>query len=229
MSESDVTEKHGHSHDHSHAAGAPMTAQEWDERYLQSDRIWSGRPNDALVRHVEGLAPGRALDLGCGEGGDAVWLAARGWTVLGVDISQVALERAARHAAEAGVAERVEVRRVNLAEEFPDGRFDLVSAQFLHSRAEMPREPILRRAAAAVAVGGVLLVESHCGFPHGEDNPHPDVRFPPPAEVLEALDLTEGAWEVLVCEEHDRMQDDPAGQPTHRADNTVLARRIAEG
>src|SRR3954471_21898208 len=95
----------------SHAPGmthspqpVPVTAAEWDERYTGSPQIWSGNPNGALVAEVAALAPGRALDVGCGEGADAVWLATRGWRVTALDVSEVALDRAAQHARAAGVA-----------------------------------------------------------------------------------------------------------------------------
>src|SRR5690349_828683 len=130
-------------------AGAMSDEQAWDERYSESDRIWSGKPNVALVAQVAGLRPGRALDLGCGEGADAVWLAKQGWQVTAVDISGVALERAASHAAEAGVT--IDFQRRDLATSLPEGEFDLVSAQFLHFWGEFDREKILRRAAASVA------------------------------------------------------------------------------
>lgn len=99
----------------------PTDAELWDERYRESTRIWSGNPNTALVREVEGLTPGRALDLGCGEGADAVWLARWGWRVTATDISRVALERAAEHAAEAGVRELVDWQFHDLGVSFPEG------------------------------------------------------------------------------------------------------------
>ncbi|MDX6349032.1 MAG: hypothetical protein QOF84_3822, partial [Streptomyces sp.] len=91
----------------------------WDDRYAQNQRMWSGAPNAALVREVSDLAPGTALDLGCGEGGDAIWLARRGWRVTATDISGIALDRAAGHAAAAGVADRIDWQRHDLAESFP--------------------------------------------------------------------------------------------------------------
>ncbi|MDI5966593.1 class I SAM-dependent methyltransferase [Streptantibioticus silvisoli] len=202
----------------------------WDARYRESERIWSGAPNAELVREAEGLPPGRALDLGCGEGDDAIWLAAHGWRVTGVDISAVALERAARHAADAGVADRVDWQRHDLARSFPAGEFDLVSAQFLHSYLAMPREDILRTAAAALAPGGVLLVTGHSGPPHWQPaeeghHDHPAIELPTPAEVLDALRLPEDAWQILRAEEHDRLQTAPDGTPGHRRDNTVKLRR----
>ena len=99
---------------------------------------WSGKPNASLVEEVAELEPGTALDLGCGQGGDAIWLAAQGWTVTATDISQTALDIAARHAAEAGVS--VTWERHDLADSQPAGRFDLVTTSFLHSEVELPRD-----------------------------------------------------------------------------------------
>ncbi|WP_329189900.1 class I SAM-dependent methyltransferase [Actinacidiphila glaucinigra] len=210
------------------ATGAEPEAEFWDARYAGSDRVWSGNPNNVLVREVEGLKPGTALDLGCGEGADAVWLARQGWRVTAVDISRVALERAAGHAKAEGIAEGlIDWQRHDLGATFPEGTYDLVSAQFLHSPNDMPRERILRAAAAAVAPGGVLLVVGHAGFPAWETDPHPEVHFPTPQEVLESLGLPEGEWEVVLSDEHERIQNDPDGRPTTRVDNTLEIRRLA--
>jgi SAM-dependent methyltransferase len=204
-------------------------AESWDARYAESDRIWSGEPNATLLRHTADLTPGSALDLGCGEGGDAVWLARQGWHVTATDISRVALDRAARHAAEAGVAERIDFQHHDLGVSFPAGEFDLVSAHFLHSWGDMPRERILRTAAGAVAPGGVLLVVGHAGFPHWEQHHHHDVQLPTPQEVVDALELPAGRWQVLVSEEHERMQARPDGEQGIRTDNTVKVRRLDLG
>ncbi|MFD5870175.1 SAM-dependent methyltransferase [Streptomyces sp. NPDC060322] len=201
-------------------------AEMWDDRYRESDRIWSGNPNAALVREVDGLKPGRALDLGCGEGADAVWLARQGWTVTATDISRVALDRAAGHAADAGLADRIDWQWHDLGASFPEGEFDLVSAQFLHSMGDLPREEILRRAASAVAPGGVLLIVGHAGFPSWEHD-HPDIELPTTDEVLASLELPEGEWEVLLSAEHERVQNDPDGNPTTRTDNALKVRRTA--
>src|SRR3982751_5268714 len=96
-------------HDHERTAQGPPGddgADEWDARYAEADQVWSGNPNGALVTEVSGLPPGRALDVGCGEGADAVWLAGHGWDVTALDVSQVALDRAALHARQAGVRVR---------------------------------------------------------------------------------------------------------------------------
>ncbi|MDJ0385777.1 class I SAM-dependent methyltransferase [Streptomyces sp. G-G2] len=230
MPEHAHTPAQDHTHDHAHegppAEGATGAAY-WDARYQESDRIWSGRANTVLVREIAGVTPGRALDLGCGEGGDTVWLARQGWRVTATDISGVALERTAAHAAEAGVADRVDCRRHDLTESFPAGEFDLVSACFLHSFGDFPRERILRTAARAVAPGGVLLIVGHAGWAHWQENVHPEVRFPTPDEVVAELELPEGAWEVLLAGEHERAQDQPDGRPGTRTDNAVKVRRLA--
>ncbi|MFC4061327.1 SAM-dependent methyltransferase [Planomonospora corallina] len=200
----------------------------WDARYGGShQRVWSGDPNVALVAEGSDLEPGRALDLGCGEGGDAIWLARRGWRVTAVDISGVVLERAARSAEEAGVAGRIDWQRHDLGVSFPEGEFDLVSAHFLHSPgAGMPREKILRAAASAVAPGGVLLIVGHAGPPPWDPDGYPEVHLPTPQEVLEGLALPRDGWRVLRCEEYEREQAGPEGRPFTRTDNVLKVRRL---
>ncbi|MGW7439777.1 SAM-dependent methyltransferase [Streptomyces sp. NPDC054849] len=216
---------HTHAH-HSPAPGAEAGEEFWDARYGESDRIWSGEANPMLVHEVSGLAPGRALDLGCGEGADAVWLARRGWAVTGTDISGVALGRAAEHAADAGVSDRVSFARHDLTESFPDGEFDLVSACFLHNYGDFPRDVVLRTAAAAVAPGGTLLVVGHAGWaPWQEDRE--EAHFPTPEEVLAQLEPVTAGWEVLRAEETERVQKQPDGTPGTRTDNVVRVRRPA--
>lgn len=228
-----------HTTDHAHGArtdgadipsAADSAAAFWDERYNQSGRLWSGEPNAALVRETGGLVPGHALDLGCGEGGDAIWLARQGWRVTATDISRVALGRAAEHAAQAQVADRVDWQHHDLGVSFPVGSYDLVCAQFLHSLHEMPREQILRDAAGAVTEDGTLLIVGHMGFPAWETASHPDVDFPSPQKVLAALDLPAGQWDVLVCDTHEHSLAAPDGEPSTRTNYTVkLRRRPSDG
>ncbi|XVV17500.1 class I SAM-dependent methyltransferase [Actinoplanes sp. CA-131856] len=187
---------------------------EWDARYAESDRVWSGNPNVVLVREVSDLPPGRALDLGCGEGGDAIWLARRGWRVTAVDVSGVALARAASHAGDLAI----DWQRRDLAQDFPPGEFDLVSCQFLYHWGEFDRAGVLRRAAAAVAPGGVLLIEGHMDDP---SHRHGDLVLETPAEIVALLGLGEG-WETLVSEEHPREHNGAM-----RTDSTVKLRRKA--
>jgi 2-polyprenyl-3-methyl-5-hydroxy-6-metoxy-1,4-benzoquinol methylase len=105
--------------------------RDWDAMYLERDAVWSGEPNPQLVAEASDLPPGRALDMGCGEGADALWLAARGWTVTAIDISQVALSRAAANEQRAATpAGAVEWRHADAAAPPPEARaYDLVSLQ----------------------------------------------------------------------------------------------------
>src|SRR6201999_1068924 len=113
-------------------------------------RVWSGRVNVQFADLVSDLPPGRALDLGCGEGGDAVWLAERGWHVTAVDVSETALARAKAEAKTRGMLDRIDFQRHDLSDSFPDGSFDLASAQFLHSTVRLKRTQVLINPAGAV-------------------------------------------------------------------------------
>ncbi len=202
------------------------TRQFWEDFYQDKDQIWSGKANPLLVREVASLTPGTALDLGSGEGGDAIWLTQQGWRVTAVDISDTALKRAAGHAAEAG-AEGITWERHDLATSFPEGRFDLVSAQFFHSPVEPAgeRDKALRRSAEAVAPGGTLLIVGHYGWPSWLTEPPHQVHFPTTREVLEALALPQGEWTVELEDVVERDFPGPDGQPGTRSDNVLRVRR----
>ncbi|MFF0495533.1 class I SAM-dependent methyltransferase [Nocardia aobensis] len=203
----------------------------WEQRYRDSDRVWSGNPNPLLVRETADLRPGRALDLGCGEGADAVWLAGQGWEVTGVDISQTALERAAAHAEQAGLGERIAWQRHELGRTFPDGSYDLINAQFLQSPVALDQDGVLQRAADAVAPGGTLLIVMHAGWPTWmtpEEHPF-DAIFPTLDGVLHALRLGE-EWTVRTCEPVERALTSPDGRSGTRVDNVWrLSRAAAAG
>ncbi|MGW0548693.1 SAM-dependent methyltransferase [Streptomyces altiplanensis] len=203
-------------------------AQFWEERYRTSERVWSGDPNPLLVREAGALEPGGALDLGCGEGGDALWLASRGWRVTGVDISATALERAATRAAEAGLAGQVAFEQHELGVTFPEGSFDLVSAQFLQSPVALDQDGVLKRAAEAVAPGGTLLVVMHAGWPSWmEEHEHPfDAVFPTLQGLLAMLALPR-TWRVETLEAVERPSPSPDGKPGTRADNVWRLTRTA--
>ena len=205
----------------------PLWDQEfWDERYRSKPALWSGRPNPQLVADGAGLAPGRALDVGCGEGADAVWLAERGWQVTAVDVSAVALERAAAHAAAVGavVAARISWQRVDLFDWAPaEGAFDLVSAQFMHLPREQ-REPMERRIAAAVAPGGTLLIVGHHPSDLGTTIPRPTFPelFFTAEEIAAALDPA--GW-TISAESRPRTAKDPDGQEVTIHDTVLRALR----
>lgn len=209
---------------------SPMTPaqQLWEDFYQNRDQVWSGRPNQLLVREVAALTPGTVLDLGCGEGGDAIWLAQQGWRVTAVDVSATALQRAAAHATELGVTEKINWQRYDLSQSFPAGTFNLVSAQFFHSPAPLAdeRERALRKAAEAVAPGGVLLIVGHVGWPTWMHTPPADVHLPTTGEVLDSLDLEPGRWRTELEELIHHDLTGPDGQAGTRADNILRLRRI---
>ena len=188
--------------------------------------MWSGRVNAVLASVAPGLPTGRALDLGCGEGGDVVWLAEQGWDVVGIDLSLTALTRASRAAVSAGVEHRTAFVAADLAAWDTQERFALVTASFLHSwPVVIPRDDILRRAAGFVAPGGHLLVTAHAAPPHGELPPEmAGYRFPSPADDLGALALDAG-WDVLEADERPRTVLTAEGHEHHTSDGVVLARR----
>ena len=133
----------------------------WEERYSSDEKIWSGNPNPQLVAEASTLTPGTALDVGCGEGGDVIWLARHGWRVTGADFSANALARAARHATQAGVADRTDWWQVDARTFAPaDRSYDLVTTHFLHPPDGAMVE-VTARLADAVAPGGHLLVVGH--------------------------------------------------------------------
>ncbi len=144
-----------------HEAAAMFEPSSWDERYSREEKIWSGNPNAQLVAEVSGLIPGTALDVGCGEGGDVIWLARQGWRVTGADFSANGLDRAARHAEQAGVAEATDWWQVDARSFAAAGRcYDLVTTHFLHPP-DGGMVQVTRRLAEAVAPGGHLLVVGH--------------------------------------------------------------------
>ncbi|MET8308468.1 bifunctional NAD(P)/FAD-dependent oxidoreductase/class I SAM-dependent methyltransferase [Micromonospora sp. NPDC005173] len=197
----------------------------WEERYRSKPAVWSGRPNPQLVTEAADLAPGRALDVGSGEGADAVWLAERGWRVTAADISTTALGRAAEHADAAGVGDRIEFTHVDLRDKPPaEEAYDLVSAQFMHLPPPQRRE-LFARLAAAVAPGGILLIVGH----HPSDlwtSAHrmhmPDMMYT--AEDV-AVSLDPARWEVLTAEARSRAGTDPDGKEITLHDAVLVARR----
>jgi SAM-dependent methyltransferase len=196
----------------------------WETHYRQHERAFGGRANPVLVDVATPLAPGHALELGCGEGGDAIWLARRGWRVTAVDVSATALGRVREHAEPAGVGERVDVERHDLGRSFPGGSFDLVCAQYLQSPVALPREQVRRAAARAVGPGGLLLLVDHASVSPWSWSARAEVDFPTPQEELDALALDLEGWNVERLEAPEREATGPSGE-TAIVRDTVLALR----
>jgi SAM-dependent methyltransferase len=199
----------------------------WEERYRSHTSVWSGRPNPQLVAEASELPAGAALDVGCGEGADALWLASRGWDVTAVDFATTALRRGADHAAALGVEVAASVDWVHAdltAWEPPREHFDLVSAQFMHLP-PMDRQALFTRLAAAVAPDGTLLIVGH----HPSDL-ETTVRRPRDPGLLYtaeeiADDLDSVAWDVLVTGTRPRAAPDAEGREVTIHDAVLRARR----
>ena len=203
----------------------PDAKATWEEHYAERDRVWSGRVNVRLAEIASTVKPGRALDLGCGEGGDAMWLAEHGWHVVAVDISETALQRAVADADTRGLGDRIDFAQHDLSSSFPAGTYDLISAQFLHSMVDLDRPRILRQAAEAVAPGGLLLIVDHGGPPPWASKLHHHHEFPSADEVVESLNLDAGEWERVRVEPVEREATGPDGQIGTLIDNVIVLRR----
>lgn len=183
-----------------------MESKDWDARYEGREPVWSATPDHFLVLAVDGLALGRVLDLGCGEGRNAVWLAEQGWQVTGVDFSVVGIRRGRELAARRGVEVEWVVADLRSYQPARLG-FDLVLVFYVHI-APGERERLWRGAAAAVAPGGTLLLVGHdlSNLTEGYGGPHDaQVLFTPADVVAELGDLTvikaEKARRKVVTEE----------------------------
>ena len=141
--------------------GSKTPAEFWEEIYVNASPQTSGTPSKILAHYVAERTPGRARELGCAKGDDAVWLAKQGWQGMGVDISHVALDFAAANAERNGMTDRITFEQHDLAKSFPQGAFDLVSALFLQTPFDFPRARVLQAAASAVRPAGLLLVATH--------------------------------------------------------------------
>ncbi|ROS75377.1 bifunctional 2-polyprenyl-6-hydroxyphenol methylase/3-demethylubiquinol 3-O-methyltransferase UbiG [Cellulomonas sp. PhB143] len=196
----------------------------WENHYRRLSEGWGARPNARLVELVGALAPapGRALDLGCGHGADALWLAGRGWAVTAVDVSATALDRVAAAAQAAGLADHVSTERHDLSVSRPEGPFDLVTASYFQTPLDVPRAPMVRGAAALLATGGLLLVVDHgSAAPWSWD---PDATFPTPEETRAGLDLGDG-WETVLLDAPQRVASGPDGATATVTDLVVVLRR----
>lgn len=244
--------------EHTEPNAAEDPREFWEQLYAGAAPIWSGRVNRTMAEVVAGLPPGRSLDLGCGEGGDVMWLAEHGWHATGIDLSETAVERAREAARGRGVAVEGFGSTEFIAADLADwvaagaevdgnpGSFDLITASFLQSPVELPRENILRAALARLAPGGRLVLISHAAPPpwataedaapghrHGHGHGSGGPKFFSPDEELELLGLVrttvftdDGAdYLVRIAEIRKREVNDPEGRAAFIDDSLVIVQR----
>lgn len=179
-----------------------MQQSDWNDRYAASELVWGADPNRFVAEALADAQPGRALDLACGEGRNAIWLAAMGWQVTGVDFSDVAIERARKLASAQGVEVDFQVADVTRFEDAPGGR-DLVVIAYL----QVPRDDrraVLARAARALAKGGRLFMIGHAlrNLEHGHGGPSSAAVLWDPDELRD--DVESAGLRVESCREVER-------------------------
>jgi len=207
----------------------PFSQEAWDERYRSKDALWSRNPNPHLVAQAGELLPGHALDVGAGEGADAIWLASRGWHVIAVDLSPVALKRASAHADQAGadIAGRIDWVHEDATSWDPGpGRYDLVSVQYVHLPPAR-RQAMLSHLAAAVAPGGSLLLVCHHPSDLQTTVPRPNIPelFFTGDDI--AAELDPGQWAIITNAAPGRTVTDPEGNEVTVHDTVLRAIRRA--
>jgi SAM-dependent methyltransferase len=200
----------------------------WIQHWQQAHRnrpgaIDGSAPHPYLARETSRLVPGTALDAGCGDGAEAIWLASHGWQVTGADIAPDALARAAERAANSEVSERVQWVEADLTVWDPGTRFDLVTTHYAHPA--MPQLAFYDRISAWVAPGGTLLIVGHLHTSEAVGHLHH-----PPAEASVTLaEITAGLdssrWEITIAEEQLRTVTGPGGQAIPLHDVVVRATR----
>ncbi len=197
-----------------------MRPEDWDRRYAEKDLLWSATPNRVLVAEAAGLPPGRALDLACGEGRNAIWLAELGWRVTAVDFSEVAIAKAQTKAAEHAVD--VDFLCADLLDYEPEiEAYDLVVVLFLQLTVE-ERRPVLSLAAGALAPGGTFLLVGHdsTNLTDGVGGPsEPTVLYTPDDIIAELPELE--------IEKAERILRDVEGEDRPAIDALVRARKPA--
>ncbi|ATG56244.1 16S rRNA methyltransferase [Brachybacterium ginsengisoli] len=222
-----ATHQHQHSAAHAHAHPAPdpslSPAEHWEKRYGGQERVWSGRVNATLAEVVGGFEPGTSIDLGCGEGGDVLWLAEQGWQARGLDISETAVGRARAEADARGV-DRATFTATDLDAWQPEpDTVDLVTASFFQSEVALERIEILRRAATALRPGGHLVTISHAAPPSWSDHLAPNM-IDVHAEAEQLAQPVED-WAVEIAEERRRPATGPDGAHGEHVDAVLVLRR----
>ena len=195
-----------------------MQREDWDRRYASVENLWAVKPNRFLAAEVADLPPGRALDLACGEGQNAIWLATLGWDVTGVDYSKVAIDKARARAEREGVG--VDFACADLVEYAPEsGGFDLVVVLYLHIPSSQ-RALVHAKASAAVAPGGTFLL-----LGHDLTNATEGVGGPSDHDLLYTADEIASELPGLDIEKATTVLRDVHGQSRDAIDTLVRARR----
>ena len=207
-----------------------MDASDWNARYDTSELIWKGEPNQFLPLEVADLAPGTALDLACGEGRNAVWLAKQGWIATGVDFSDVGVEKGRALAAENGVEATWVVADVTTWEP-PANGYDLVAVFYLQLAAEERRASMIT-AVRALGVGGPLVLVGHdlLNLTEGYGGPQNPSFLLTAEDIIDDLTAAEVLLDVeLVTEKSGRVERSVSTDDGERAaiDTLVRVRRVA--
>lgn len=201
---------------------AGQTAEDfWDDLYRGASRQTRGLQSAMLERFAMDRTPGRALDLGCAKGDDAIWLAQQGWDVVATDIAQAALDIAASNAAERGVTDRISFERHDLAISFPEGRYDLISAMFLQTPLDFPKRQVFAQAYGQLASGGMLLIVTHGSAAPWSWN-KADHPYPTPEEDLVALGYAASDNQVAFLDAVRRTAHGHNGQTAQVLDNVIV-------
>lgn len=221
--------KHQH-HSHNSQEQPQLSPQEsWNNLYSEKEQVWSGEPNKTLVSLIENYAPTTVLDLGCGEGGDVLWLAQRGWSATGIDISDVAIERARNAAQKIGVS--AQFVAADLAHWRTGQTFDLIVSSFMQSHFDdLDRIGIFQQALELLNVGGELVSISHASMPSfiKDDDPrkHFAESLPNPLEEAQVLTRNDSRFEIRLAEKRTRSVVSPEGEEGTIDDGVMVIRRI---
>lgn len=192
----------------------------WDQTWggERAPAMSSGDPNPHLVHETDELGPGTAIDVGCGAGAEAIWLAKQGWDVTGADVAEAALGYAEDRAVAAGMEGRIAWVQADLSVWKPETQFDLVTTHYAHPA--MPQLDFYERIASWVAPGGTLFIVGHLHHHRSESDTHPPASASATAATITDR-LDPQAWEVVTAEESHRSVIGPGGQPT-TIDDVVL-------